>query len=502
MGAIAELGLLIIAYWQWVAVLIVGVIIFVAYAMNRALVNFWLMNAWYGVPLVGKLASLSRRVSPASDVEYRGWLQSEVTLGTDYKNHIHYLPQSAFNLFRTHLSRSEDASRRPMPLWLLGILIILVAAEGFGFSYLVAGGFAHDMSENARMVGTVAIVVVLCIVLVMMTHAAGHHLYRNLLIQQCEKRWDESGRKADLQPNPNIDIGNTHDDDGQPAYSQCVNRIGTQRTWWVVYTVAAVILIFAVVQVALRVNDSLMALTRDTVGVTTESDQPQVPNFDAAPMPDVIAKPQAQADHEADKELRHLRSDSGWLTSLALAFIYLITQATSIYAGYKYGFAGGKRSETAYEETRGAPIYTTYMKRVESWIEIAERRMAALHQRIRDNANNHNVEFGGSFITFLEKQGGRLDRLAKISEESPYRGSVRSHVKAVPTSASDDEGSVAESYEKLRSMNPSERSRFYGSLSEADYDALKHYAANLKARASQRDDLVAQERSREMDGFI
>lgn len=503
MGIIAELGLLIIVYWQVALAIVLGTILFVAYVMNRAFVNFWLMNAWYGIPLVGRLAQLSRRVSPASDVEYRDWLQSEVTLGTDYKNHIHYLPQSAFDLFRIHLTRSEDASQRPMPLWLLGILIVLVAAEGFGFSYLVAGGFAHDMSENARMVGTVAIVIVLCIVLVMMTHAAGHHLRRNLLIRQCEKRWDESGRKVDLQTHQNIDIQNTHDDDGEPAYSQCVNRIGTQKTWWIVYTVAAVILIFAVVQVALRVNDSLMSLTRDTVGVTsTSSDEPQIPDFNSAPMPDVITKPQALADQEANKELRHLQTDSGWLTSLALAFIYLITQATSIYAGYKYGFAGGKNSETAYTETRGAPIYTTYMNRVESWIEIAERRMAELHQRIRDNANNRNVQFGGSFIAFLEKQGGRMDRLAKISENSHYRGAATPRGSNSGPKASDSDDSVAKRYENLKSMSASERAAFYGSLSEQDYTELKLYATALKSKAAQREDILAEERLKEMDDLV
>src|ERR1035438_623422 len=95
MGALGDLGLLILAYWPWVLAGVVAIIGAIVYVLNKEFLDFWWLNAKYGFPVVGKLTRLSRRVAPAGN-EYDGWLQSEVTLGTDYKQHIKFLSEAEF----------------------------------------------------------------------------------------------------------------------------------------------------------------------------------------------------------------------------------------------------------------------------------------------------------------------------------------------------------------------------------------------------------------------
>lgn len=490
MDLLGNLGHLLLAY-PWAAALVAAAAIGgVVYYFYKTTIDFWLMDAWYCTPLVGRTAQLARRVSPAADQAYKGWLQSEVTLGSDYASHVHSMSPKAFREYRTYLGRAGDGGRRPLPGWMMAVLVVLVAAEAYGISYLIAGGLARNMSENARVIGTGAIVIVVCIGLVWLTHAAGKNLYRNLLVDGNVNKWDEAMNAGDgsdlaaqrerlpLETHAGITIEDGHLDDDHPDYSQCLNRVGNKTTWFVFWIALALILIFGGFQVALRVNDSLQKLTRDTIGISAgdsaQTSSP-IPNFgdpQAPALPAVIADPDKRADGRANDEEKSTEVMGGWLTSLALAFIYLMTQVTSIYAGYSFGFAG-EYSEEAYRETHGCQVYETYLKEERRLKGIAERRMQTLHQRMRDKARNRNITFGGDFYRFL-----------LIHE--PRTVTHRDHASPQPAAArpAKPQG-IQDHLARMESMSTDEMKTYLMGLPEDQFNQVRpHVPAMLAARAT------------------
>lgn len=535
MDILGNLGHLIMAFPYYAAVVGVSVVFAIIYRVYKTSIDFWAMDAWYSTPVIGRLAQLSRRVAPAAGQDFKGWLQSEVTLGSDYANYIHGQSPKTFRQYRTYLGRAGDGGRKPLPGWLVAVLLVLVAAEAYGISYLIAGGLARNMSENARIIGTGAIVIVVCIGLVLLTHAAGKHLYRNLLVSRTVKKWSEATTNAELadgavarenspfETHAGITVEEGHLDDKDPDYSQCINRVGSKTTWFVVWIALAIILIFGGLQVALRVNDSLQKLTRDTIGLSTDAavqgvPSSPIPDFgdpQATAQPAILSAPDQLANRRAAEEMKSTETQGGWLTSLALAFIYLMTQLTSIYAGYSYGF-GGEYSEEAYRETHGCQVFETYQQAERKLKGLADRRMQSLHQRIRDRAANRNIALNGDFYRFLAIHERRAARHREESEAetvsdeavspsapnaaSPSPLAGKTPARPVTDAAQPvvtDTGGVQQHLDRMEPMSKEEIKTYMLALSPEEYDKVRpHLPALMAARADKA------RRGSDMDGLL
>lgn len=381
--------------------LVIGLLI-ALYLFSRT-DSFWLTDFTHRFPIVGKLARYSKDYSETQD---GGWLNVEATLCRDYARHCTSLSKEQFENDREYLRKSYDHGRKPIPSHVFAGLGLLVALEGLGFSYMLGSWMAIDSSENLRDVLTIAIVVVLATVLLWVTHAAGHQLYRTRLLRSCFRQFQASAitRQHEAVPKAarfTTDVISLSDDqsvdDDELSNVQCANRVATHpgdlgSYAWV--WVAGIIVVFiAVLSFVLRM-ESLhgMALDADT--------------------PDAAAAQEYAA----------------FASFAILSAIFVVTQIVGVGVGYWYGFAG-KESKEAYKETGGCADFQAYFRPVRQRINLATVRLASLHRMMERNLPQE-IQWKRDFVDFIKEERERgatdLQDPTQIDTAPRKRGKNRS----------------------------------------------------------------------------
>lgn len=372
------------------------------YATFKFRIDLWWLNFWYSFPGIGKIARLSKDSSRyAKD---KSWTNSERTLCNDYKRFIHLSSEEEFNKRIDYLSKANDTGRGPTPGWLFLILGVLIIAEGMGFSYLLGSWMAMEGSENTRVLLMGGIVLVLCMVLGFLTHNAGHQLFRTNLVRRCQKEWRDEGQSGPLRSH-NITLKDDQAlDDAQPQYTQCINRVGSEGSYAVVWIAAAAILVIAVASTVMRVKHLEAELGRETV--QTAAVQAAGSGGDGNPfatssqLPAEITAPQAAAEAKAKADINSSSTVEGLSAFLMLAFIFVVTQIVGIIAGYKWGFAG-KNSKDAYKSTLGFSTFDDYTRYFSPILATAEAKLSNLQQRLAEQNANVGLGLKNTFENFL-----------------------------------------------------------------------------------------------------
>jgi len=371
------------------------------YATFKFRIDLWWLNFWYSLPVIGKIARLSKDSSRyAAD---QSWTNSERTLCNDYKRFIHPSSEEEFNKRIDYLSKANDTGRSPTPGWLFIVLGLLIIAEGMGFSYLLGSWMAMEGSENTRMLLMGGIVLVLCVVLGFLTHNAGHQLFRTNLVQRCRKEWRDEGQAGPLRSHNVTLKDDQRVDDKQPQYTQCINRVGGDSSYALVWIAGAAILVIAVASTVMRVKHLEAELGRDTVqaaSVQAQGTSAGNPFAAGGELPAEIAAPQAAADAKARADINQSSTVEGLSAFLMLAFIFVVTQIVGIIAGYKWGFAG-KNSKDAYKSTLGFSTYDDYSRYFSPILATAEAKLGNLQQRMVEQLGNVGLGLKNTFENFL-----------------------------------------------------------------------------------------------------
>jgi hypothetical protein len=343
--------------WIWLALFLV-----IAIYLYVRPHPFWLNDLIYRFPLVGKLARYS--TDPAEEVP-GGWLNVELTLCADYARYVTSLSRREFDNHIEYLRKAHEIGRRPLPAWGWMLVTALVAFEGLAFAYILGSWISIDSSENQRLLFMLAIVSVLAILLVSLTHKAGHQLYRTKLLQACRRALKEKrgphffSRPIALSEKQSID-------DSEPPYVQCTNRIVTRhddyggRFW--IWSATLFVLIIAIGATWLRIA------TLDSAN-NTELLQDIFGGLEGG-----AAEPSAMSNRTA-----------AFISFGMLAVIFVITQVVAVGLGYNYGFAG-RESLAAYTQTGGHPNYESYWRQIQHRMNIANSRLQSL-QRLMEEAS-------------------------------------------------------------------------------------------------------------------
>lgn len=503
------------AWWLWLLLFLV--VALVVYARHDS--SFALTDLSYTFPLVGKLRRFARDYSKSSN---EGWLNVENTLCRDYAKHMSALSPREFDNNILYLKKSYDHGRRPMPHWAMALLAFLVILESLGFSFMLSTLMVTEGTENQHNLLTLAIVLVLAAILVWVTHAAGHQLYRTGLLRSCFREYQAHD---DLQYSSQIvslDDNQATVDQEQPAHVQCANRVVTRPDdrgtyWWVVLALF-LILAIAVGSTKLRI-ETLHSAPAD--GGAFISDIFNVDGDQAA------AAPAASAEDPATANAREQAALTGFLI---LAVIFMVTQFVGMSLGYWYGFAG-KQSKAAYRTTHGAADYKSYFEPVQRMFNVANMRLYTLH-RLLEQHSPRPLEFLNSFIDFIREERARgatdlqeppgdssalaptaplaltgpsatpdeAPATPPMDEAQPAPESGGSAEPAASTgdepeaqSASDDAAPEADA--KLLEQwdlasDRDAKARFVGTLDRPVYDRLLVLLAERKAKEAERDDLL------------
>lgn len=379
------------AIWLWLlAALVIAAIV---YARHD---SFFLTDLTYRLPVVGKLSRFSRDYAETKRGE---WLNGEAVLCHDYARHVTALSPEAFGRNLEYLKASFDHGRRPMPMWVLGLLIVLVILEGLGFSYLLGSWMAIESSENQRMLLTAAIVVVLAAILVWVTHSAGHQLYRTRLLRSCFQHFQANAivtTPDGKKPEPRVFTSQIIDlsddqyaDSDMPPHVRCANRVVSRPddlgsyAW--VWTAAVLVAVIATISLVLRIE-------------TMYSNDLLAAQF----MPSAFEDAAAQANRE---EAEAARAYAAFASFTILATIFVVTQLVGMGVGYWYGFAS-KQGRKAYDATQGCADYDTYFRPIRRRMNIADLRLTTLHQKLESRLP-YDIDWKWDFFNFIDQERER-----------------------------------------------------------------------------------------------
>lgn len=384
------------AIWLWV-LLALGVVA-ALYAFHGR--SFALTDFTYTFPLVGKLARFSKDYSET--YQGNGWLNVEDTLCRDYARHVSALSEAQFENHMQYLRKAYDHGRKPLPMWAIGLLVLLIAMEGLGFSYLLGALINPEASEYVRNWLMFAIVAVLAAVLVWVMHAAGHQLYRTNLLRSCFKEFQAHKDPCFTSHVVSLGEAQSIDDeiDGKPnpEHIQCANRVATKPGDRGSY---AWIWVAGLLMLAIAVGSTVLRI--ETLHVAQLDTAPSFAGMFDMGEPEPVAEPVTAA---AAANARETAAMAGFAI---LAVIFVVTQLVGMSVGYRYGFAG-KQSSEAFQATRGAPDYDAYWEPIQLRMNIANLRLHTLH-RLLEKHSPRPIEFKKTFINFLieERERGADD---------------------------------------------------------------------------------------------
>lgn len=422
-------------------------------------IDLWWLNFWYGIPFIGKLVRLSKDTTRHS--KDNAWTNAERTLCDDYKEFVHFSDETSFKRRLNYLGKAQDGGRTPLPGWMLFVLGVLLIAEGLGFSYLLGTWMAMEGSENTHLILMGAIVFVLAVVMLFITHSAGHQLYRTNLIRRCNKEWRDDGQPGRFASHPELslqkDLENDRSlDEDQPAYTQCVNRVGTSGSHFMLYLAVVAIIVIAVTSTWMRVKHLEAVQTEETMGMVSEANATPAtadPSNPFGGLPAELGVTQAAADSKAKADAQDATKGEGIMAFAMLGFIFIITQIVGIATGYKWGFAG-KNGKDAYKGTRGFASYDDYLNFYEPVIQIAQSKLQTLQQRLAEQQSNKSLQLKKMFTDYLiEKTAERselrnMDKTAKSPNISTLAQGVsanqlETHIALMETMGEDKEAKKA-----------------------------------------------------------
>ena len=408
-------------------------LVIMAYIANQRF-KLWVVDFWATFPVIGTIARLSRDKTKGNN----GWLRAEEKLCAAYKPFVNLITRRMFDQRIEYMRKSADLGRTPTPMWAWFLLVILVIAEGMGFSYLLGSWMAREGSANTHTLLMFAIVLVLCVILVALTHFAGHQYYRTSLLRSCFARYKERG--SDEYSVHTVALKDDQDiDSREPDFKQTINRVGKHSHDVGSYAggIIAIIAIafISIVSTYMLVQNMEAEMARVVTGEAhvASSSQASGNPFDALLLPESVTSSQNAADSQAKNEEMNAFSKEGLAAFAMLGFIFVITQIVGMGTGYKYGFAG-RESDQAFKATGGFSTYEDYLSYYRPLRDMVNGRLKDLQQRIESKSHT-KLSLNKSFDDFLREQRAQEMMEDPLTESNPAPETHPAVQPAVPVSA-------------------------------------------------------------------
>lgn len=467
------------------AVASIGLIILM---LSQRTFRFWLMDFWVTFPFIGTIARLSKVTDKAND----GWMSAELKLCAKYKPYISLMPESKFNQRIEYMRNAGDLGRTPMPTKLKVLLFMLVIAEGLGFSYILGTWMAREGSANTHNLLMVAIVFVIGVILVLVTHAAGHQYHRTTLLRSCFKRYKQ--KNGEEYASQTVALNDDQSIDAKEAdYTRRLNRVANDHhdvgsySWsWVA---GVFILVIFVLSTVMRISNLESELTRETSQQTQAAES----NPFADELPEEVMAPQQAADQKAREDLVASTGTEGMAAILMLGFIFVVTQIVGFGAGYKYGFVGKEtykdaagsnnfwfwsQKDGAYADTGGFSTYDTYWETFQPLVDLVNGRLKDLQQRLKQHAHE-NLNLYKTFSNFLEEENNKKNITREKFDKSAFIEPVKSAQVADKSSDSTSEIELAKA-DIAALKDKQAQIEYFKNLSVDVQDALKPWLKQRK----------------------
>lgn len=369
---------------------------------------------WVVMPFVGKMAAWKTMTEGTGDfvtniphdagyVARTLTVPAEVELFNYYEDGLEKTTREAFLNAREYLKISGQNGRKPMSSMLWVILGVLTVAEAIGTGLLLAPLLSRDITPTFAMAAGSAIALVIAIVAVRFTHAAGEDMFANTLLSKVRHSFKQNKgfRRGDgTKYGDFVKAVGPEDDQGTDLDLEPAARLGARigatsmssmqpRRMNIILAVAFIVL-FAVGTTAYRHymfnHEQDMAASAPVADADGAS-----PNFQnmfaqggntAQPLPDDVAdatKKSRQHAQEAVNQDSSMANDAG---IMILALIYVFTQLLGLLTGYKYSFFN-EDGKKAYGKTLGQLGYDDFLRvAVRPVAQRAQMRLGQLRAKL------------------------------------------------------------------------------------------------------------------------
>lgn len=317
--------------------------------------RFWFFDIWADLPFIGTVARRSRMSNPTTE-------RANARLDGLFHAYLLHIPdpisEAKFAQVRRYLFLACDSQSRPTPpgAWLL--LLTLICAESYAFSFLLGVSLSNDMSQNRAELVAIGIAFILGLVLLLLAHWSGHQLRRtnelraagrhaidrDMELDPKEKPIRELSRRVSLEDDQAVDEPLLNNFESQRFINRVAKSESDRGGYLIPGLFVIAVLLLAFEQFQLR---SIMASIASSAGTAS------------------LGGDQAAT----------------WANGLFVV-IFLMTQGLALMFGYKYGFMG-QDSERGFEIIGGRNDYNDYRAERDPMIRRADESLASLYSKLR-----------------------------------------------------------------------------------------------------------------------
>ena len=363
---------------------------------------FW-KSFWYSLPVVGKATTLSKDTAR----DKSGWFRSEKILCDDFYSDIRKIAAEPemYDRAKSYLGKCEELGRNELGIFMWVVVIGLVFVEALGFAYVLSGYTLPGASESMQVQGAFGIAFIISAVLVYLTHNSGAEIHKRSLIKKARTWWlhdTRDERPSLVGGNNQVSLDKDHIDDDDPNYMQLVNRLSTNANVtpgapvWTIITVAAILFV-AIGATVVRYETYKQERNAETsLGVTSAPGGGfSLDALSNGNLPDVLAKPQQDANQKAVDEQTSAKDTANLTTFAILAVLFILIQIMGVGIGAKTGFAGkeAKKARRIVGNFNSRSEYEAWFERKrDSIARIAQKHLTALQGKLTAFAMGSSID--------------------------------------------------------------------------------------------------------------
>ncbi|PAV25482.1 hypothetical protein CF392_10635 [Tamilnaduibacter salinus] len=342
-------------------------------------VSFFVLRMKMNAPVLGKINRLAK--NPAR--EDSGWFHSEKDLCSEFRPFYQDVNKSAafYENCKNYLRKVGELGRKNLGMFGWAIICVMVFIEAMGFSYVLAGFTIPGASESLQQQGAIGIALLISGLLVYLTHATGHELYKNTLLKKIRVWWQQSDADDRMEPNNKVTLANDEVDDNDPAWRNMLSRISTNAEAKPSYKLTVITSIFVILVAIGATYVRGQVLEQMLIEEHSVTDIGSAPSASADPyateVPAELVADQQEVDATTSEQVQERKLKGGWATFIVLAVIFIFLQILGVVIGIKTGFAG--------EESGIAHKYSHKFKNREEFESYHERKRNLIAQVAQRN---------------------------------------------------------------------------------------------------------------------
>ena len=444
--------------------------------------DFYWNDFWYALPVFGKLrkAIRAKDLHPVRDeVTGQNSTAAQQELLATYFNHIGVVTRERFQRAYGFLLLAKQADRRPMPIWGMPFLFILLVAEALGFGLLLAPFVASEITPNSAQVIGFIIAFVMAIIAAGLTHAAGQEIYETGLIRKMRKVANDTksplyktaiandeDQNADLNDADVTRFGNRILESVEDRGS--IKFIIVASIFVVIVLGASTVLRYENLRLAVTQQSALAGPATGAITATGGNGNPFAAVTNPALPPDVTQDANdAQARVQAEENYEQILGGTAGI--IGLGVIFLFTQVYSTSLGIQWGHIKRRRVEAAFQKgTLGFSSFEDYRRhQLDPRIRRAERRLQQLRSGLF--GDSHLAPSTFTFRSWMDAKLGLEAGSEQIMPPAPAQAAApfdAGREAAVVMAMTDPDARRAHLRQRIGSLSPAQVQQLQNAIAE------------------------------------